>query len=125
MDPRMEVLEAAGPRQALALCETDLPGIQLALLDMEYPGVDMVELVLSLKRAHPRLAMLGMGRRPPDWLSDSQIRKTRAGYLQKPFDPNHLHMSIHVLMILEAQESLKSPGRVTAGMPASDSPKPV
>lgn len=124
MDPRMDILEAAGPRQALALCATDLPGIQLALLDMEHSGADMLELVLSLKRANPRLAMLGMAVRPPDWLSDSRIRKTRAGYLQKPFDPDHLHLSIHVVMVLEALQSVKSPGRILAGMPALDASKP-
>lgn len=101
MDPRLDVLVAKGAFHALALCESSLPGISLALLDMEYSKVDGVDLILSLRRANPRLVILGMTDRRPEMFSDSRLRRTRAGFISKPFSPFHLHRSIAALLVLE------------------------
>lgn len=100
-DPRLDVLEAAGPRHALALCESELPGIRLVLLDMDHPGMDAAGLILALRGANPLLAILGLAGHPGA-LSDPRLKMTRAGYVLNPVDPHHLHRSIQILLTLES-----------------------
>jgi DNA-binding response OmpR family regulator len=112
MDPRFEVLEAKGAFHVLTLCESNLLGISLALLDMEYSKVDGVNLVLSLRRMNSGLIILGMTDRRPEVFSDSRLRRARAGFISKPFAPLHLHRSIAALMALEGRGNRIPSGQV-------------
>lgn len=101
-----ETVEAAHGREALArLAEGP---VDLVITDIVMPEMEGVELILQLRRSHPRLpviAMSGGGRTG----GDEYLKLARAGgaakLLAKPFKPEQL--------LLAVREVLSSPDPAT------------
>lgn len=116
-----EILEAENGAQALHLACSAHP--DLAVLDVDMPGMDGVNLCTHL-RADPRLAGLGVLMLSATARPDDVSRAIAAGadrYLTKPFSPIELLLAIEGLFFSGGATA----GDVPPGRAATHGPRPA
>jgi two-component system invasion response regulator UvrY len=92
-EPGMEVVgEAADGDQLLATIGR-MPA-DVLLLDVSMPGPGFLEVLKSLRQAHPRLPVLVLSVHPEDQYAVRALRAGAAGYLTKDHSPEELVAAI-------------------------------
>lgn len=90
-DVRVVAEAQTGPEvlaQVAALRETD--GLDLVLLDIALPGIDGLDVLQQLKRAHPKLPVLMLSTYPEKQYAVRCIKLGASGYLNKSADPDDM-----------------------------------
>ena len=88
------IVEADGPRQALALVEGPAAGIDLLITDVVMPKMNGVELIRELQAKCPRLRTLCMSGYTEDETARRGLRELKVPFLQKPFTPDTLRQKV-------------------------------
>jgi len=65
-------------------------GLDLVLLDIALPGIDGLDVLLALKREHPRLPVLMLSTYPEKQYAVRCIKLGASGYLNKSADPDDM-----------------------------------
>jgi PAS domain S-box-containing protein len=84
------VLEAAGTREALLLFEEHLGAVDLVLSDWGMPNLDGLKLAQALNAYDPPIKVVMLTRQPLSSVSKGVVSENVVGWLQKPFDLEHL-----------------------------------
>ena len=79
------VLEAAGPSEALMLCERSAAPVHLLVTDVIMPRMNGRELALQLAALHPRIRVLYVSGYPDEILVDKGVFEPGTALLMKPF----------------------------------------
>jgi PAS domain S-box-containing protein len=109
-----KALEAANPREALALSEGYAGPIHLLLTDVVMPGMTGPELACRLKPLRPSMEVIFMSGYSERALLDRQLMESTGAYLAKPFSPEALAIKV--------RETLGTPRRVETIVVADDEP---
>jgi CheY-like chemotaxis protein len=109
-----KALEAANPRDALALSEGYAGPIHLLLTDVVMPGMTGPELACRLKPQRPSMEVIFMSGYSERALLDRQAMESSGTYLAKPFSPDALAIKV--------REALGTRGRVETIVVADDEP---
>ena len=109
-----KALEAANPRDALALSEGYAGPIHLLLTDVVMPGMTGPELACRLKPLRPSMEVIFMSGYSERALLDRQVMESSGTYLAKPFSPDALAIKV--------REALGTRGRVETIVVADDEP---
>lgn len=90
-DVRVVAEAPSGPEvlaQVAALQDTG--GLDLVLLDIALPGIDGLDVLQQLKRAHPKLPVLMLSTYPEKQYAVRCIKLGASGYLNKSADPDDM-----------------------------------
>lgn len=90
-DVRVVAEAQTGPEvlaQVAALQDTG--GLDLVLLDIALPGIDGLDVLQQLKRAHPKLPVLMLSTYPEKQYAVRCIKLGASGYLNKSADPDDM-----------------------------------
>ena len=109
-----KALEAANPRDALALSEGYAGPIHLLLTDVVMPGMTGPELACRLKPQRPSMEVIFMSGYSERALLDRQVMESSGTYLAKPFSPDALAIKV--------REALGTRGRAETIVVADDEP---
>lgn len=91
--PEVQVVaEAPDGGQVLAQVEAlgGRQGLELVLLDVAMPGLDGIDVLQRLRKAHPDLPVLMLSTYPERQYAVRCIRMGAAGYLHKSADPDDM-----------------------------------
>jgi DNA-binding NarL/FixJ family response regulator len=88
--------EAENARQAMDAVEKLRP--DLALVDINLPGKNGLELVKDLKAAHPKLAILAISMHDESLYAERMLRAGASGYLTKHQPPGELIKAIRQVL---------------------------
>lgn len=80
-----EVLAAARPTEALALCPKRAGALDLVVADFVLPDMDGPELVEQIRNVHPRIPALYISGYLSDDLPEGRFSEPGATFMQKPF----------------------------------------
>ncbi len=92
------VLEAAGPEEALSLCEREGDGIDLLLTDIVMPGLSGGELARRLQRRFPGLRVLYMSAFSGETLVEEGRLDQGLPTLEKPFTQEQLAAKVREVL---------------------------
>lgn len=86
------VAEAPSGPEVLTLVAAlqDTGGLDLVLLDIALPGIDGLDVLQQLKRAHPKLPVLMLSTYPEKQYAVRCIKLGASGYLNKSADPDDM-----------------------------------
>ncbi len=93
-----KALEAANPREALALSEGYAGPIHLLLTDVVMPGMTGPELAGRLKPLRPSMEVIFMSGYSERALLDRQLMESSGTYLAKPFSPEALAIKVREVL---------------------------
>jgi len=119
----VQVHEAASIGEGVALAERDGP-MDLALVDLQFPGEDGIDAILALQRISPttRVAALTASEAPSDMI---RVREAGAmGYVRKTLGPGALRNVIELIMSGERFFPLPENGEHGVATAAAASPSP-
>ena len=85
-----DILEAAGGKQALALCESHAGPIHLLITDVVMPEMDGRELSDRVATLRPDVGMLFMSGYADNAIVQHRVLEPGTAFLQKPFTPSAL-----------------------------------
>ncbi|MGL4232430.1 MAG: response regulator [Casimicrobium sp.] len=89
--PEMQVLaEASTGEEAIELVRIHRDALHVVLLDIALPGRDGLDVLQTLKREHPKLAVLILSTYPEKQYAVRCIKLGAAGYLNKAADPDDM-----------------------------------
>ena len=115
-----QALEAANPREALALSAGYAGPIHLLLTDVVMPGMTGPELACRLKPLRPSMEVIFMSGYSERALLDRQLMESTGTYLAKPFSPEALAIKVREVLGTHAPDGDDCSGRRRAGRaPAS------
>ncbi len=118
----VQVHEAASIGEGVALAERDGP-MDLALVDLQFPGEDGIDAILALQRISPttRVAALTASEAPSDMI---RVREAGAmGYVRKTLGPGALRNVIELIMSGERFFPLPENGEHEVAAAVSPSPQ--
>ena len=102
-DEGHEVITAASGEEALRVVEEDLPG--LVLLDIWLPGIDGIEVLKSIKAAHPQVLVVMMS---GHGTIETAVKATKLGafdFIEKPLSLEKVILVVnHALELLRLEE---------------------
>lgn len=119
----VRVHEAASIGEGLEMAERDGP-MDLALVDLQFPGEDGVDAILALRRISPdtRVAALTASEAPSDM---ARVREAGAmGYVRKTLGPGALRNVIELIMSGERFFPIPEDGEHTNETPGAAAPAP-
>ncbi len=122
-----QVIEAAGPEEALARSEGHSGPIHLMLTDVVMPGLSGRELAGRMKLQRPSLEIIFMSGYSEQTVLDRQMLDSEAAYLGKPFSPEVLAVKVRELLdtghngvpirVEDGDADVRSPAGGTGGQP--------
>jgi two-component system cell cycle sensor histidine kinase/response regulator CckA len=80
-----EVLAAARPREALALCANRGSSLDLVVVDFVLPDMDGAELIEQIRNVHPAIPALYISGYLKDDVPERRFSEPGAALMQKPF----------------------------------------
>jgi CheY-like chemotaxis protein len=93
-----QVLEAAGPGEALRHCERHQGPIHLLLTDVQMPGMDGCRLASLIVAAREETKVLLMSGYADNAVLRHGIETLRAAYIRKPFLPDNLLDTVRTVL---------------------------
>jgi CheY-like chemotaxis protein len=109
-DSGYEVLLAASPAEALALCRGNHPDIQLLVTDVILPGMNGPQLAAQVKQISPRTRVLYVSGYTSNAIVHYGVLDPGLWFLAKPFSLSELVAKVR--QVLDAESSEPEPGTV-------------
>lgn len=95
-EPQIEVFEIGDPREALRLVREK--SWDLAVLDLDLPGMSGLELLKEIKRERPQLPVLILSVHPEEQFAVRTLKAGASGFLSKDSAPEDLVTAIKKLL---------------------------
>ncbi|HDQ44990.1 MAG TPA: PAS domain S-box protein [bacterium] len=93
-----KVIGAENPNEAMAIYKKYINRIDVVILQMISPGVEVQKILAALKKINPAVRIIASANPGEDALIDPRLRKYFAGFVQKPFDQRLLLREIQGVM---------------------------
>jgi DNA-binding NarL/FixJ family response regulator len=97
LDPALNILSAGDPAEATEVLDNE-PEIALVLLDLALPGAHGLELLVQLRRAHPRLPIVVLSATHDRGTVSAALAAGAQGYIAKTSTPRELLEAVRTVL---------------------------